>query len=510
MAQFLIVRRFLAAVHKVIQKEARGEIRGMLACGVAVPRRVELNPMATTVTEELRLPEPGERILGKYELLRLVGEGGMGAVFEAEHLKIHQRVAIKILLPARSTGRDTTRFSREARAASQLQTNHVARVLDVDSLPNGLPFMVMEFLDGCDLEEELRIRGRLGISEAVDYVIQVCEAVAEAHARGIVHRDLKPSNLFLCSEDAHRLVKVLDFGISKMQDEANVTLTCTALGTPLYMSPEQIRSAKDVDHRSDIWSLGVILFELIAGRPPFEGGATAVSVAIAVDPPPWLRSLRPEVSPELEQVVMTALEKLPSRRFRTVAALAEALQPFASDPTNPGRVRIDALPREVAVPGIYRAFQSATTLDSAQRVPGRGAISWDAEHPSRRRFPLLTVLVAAVAVVGVILVMRGAPWAGSSLQAGAGVVVDSVALPFPATSSASAARLVPSSEPPPARSVAAPTSGVPSNSNGNSPSRGESSKDSHAQTASVQRTPNASSVRPTPHSYRNTPNPTRL
>jgi serine/threonine-protein kinase len=351
--------------------------------------------MTSNVAEELRFPEPGEQILGKYQLIRLVGEGGMGAVFEAEHLVMRQRVAIKVLLPTRSTARDAARFSREARAASQLRSAHVARVLDVDRLESGLPFMVMEFLLGRDLEEELRIRGQLGVSEAVDYVIQACEAVAEAHARGIIHRDLKPGNLFLCEERDLRIVKVLDFGISKMQDEANVTITCTALGTPLYMSPEQIRNAKEVDHRTDIWSLGVILFELIAGRPPFEGGPTAVSVAIAVDPPPWLRTLRPEVPIELERVVMQALEKHPARRFATVADLAQALRRFASDPEHPGRVRLEDLPRDVPMPVGLRASRTATTLDG----PGRLASSWSTNADTRERRARLSVVAASGAAL---------------------------------------------------------------------------------------------------------------
>jgi serine/threonine-protein kinase len=389
-------------------------------------RAVEsIRPPLLTNAEEIRLPEPGEQILGKYLLVRLVGEGGMGAVFEAHHLVMQQRVAIKILLPARSTARDATRFSREARAASQLRSPHVARVLDVDYLPSGLPFIVMEFLDGCDIEDELRMRGHLGITESVDYVIQACEAVAEAHARGIVHRDLKPSNLFLCADAEERIVKVLDFGISKMEDESNVTITCTALGTPLYMSPEQIRNAKEVDHRSDIWSLGVILFELLTGRPPFEGGATAVSVAIAVDPPPWIRTLRPEVPPGLEQVIMRALEKHPSKRFSTVSELAHALQPFASDPENPGSVRLDSLPREFPpISSAMRSARNATTLDS----PGKVASSWSSNTESRERAARVSPWAAGGIAFAGIAALVGGLFAGATWMNAEGPPTPSVEL----------------------------------------------------------------------------------
>lgn len=316
-------------------------------------------------SREAALPEPGYGIGGKYRLNRLVGEGGMGVVYEALHLALGQRVAIKLLRPERTSERDAARFMREARAASRLSSRHVARVLDVDALPSGLPYMVMEFLDGRDLEQELLDRGWLGVSEAVDYVIQACDALAEAHALGIVHRDLKPSNLYLCSRGEIRVVKVLDFGISKIADEANVTATCTTLGTPLYMSPEQIRSSKDVDHRSDIWSLGVILFELLTGRPPFEGQATAVSVSIAVDPPPWPRTIRTDIPPPLEQIILQALEKDPARRHQTVADLALALSPFASNPDMPGQVRVSELPRQIATRLSLRADRNATTVDGS-------------------------------------------------------------------------------------------------------------------------------------------------
>jgi len=345
---------------------------------------------------ETPLPRPDSVIRGKYRLLRLIGEGGMGVVFQAEHLRLKQRMAIKVLQPTRSGQRDAARFMREARAASQLGSHHVARVLDVDELETGLPYMVMEYLDGCDLEHELGNRGRLLVSEAVDYVIQACAAVAEAHSKGIVHRDLKPSNLFLCDEGDERIVKVLDFGISKMADEASVTVTATSLGTPLYMSPEQIRDAKEVDHRTDIWSLGVILFELLAGKPPFEGrgGATAVSVAIAMDPPPWLRTLRTDVPVGLEQAVMKMLEKNRDARYQSVKEAAEALRPFASDPKTPGRVRVSQLPQVLSVGSGTRIKRTASTV-SASRVDS----AWTTDSRKRKRSRFFYYAFGAAAFV---------------------------------------------------------------------------------------------------------------
>jgi serine/threonine-protein kinase len=269
---------------------------------------------------------------GRYRLTGALGEGGMGLVFAAEHLRLRKSVAIKFLRADVALMPDAVeRFEREAHACCLLRGPHVVHVLDVDTDACGRPYIVMELLRGHDLEAELRSRGPLPVHEAVDWILQACAAAGEAHAAGIVHRDLKPSNLFLAEEAGTRVLKVLDFGISKLvRDEPPVTSAAVTVGTPLYMSPEQVRSSRDVDGRSDVWALGVILYELVAGAPPFLGTTTAAIAAIVADATPSLRRVRPDVPEDLELVVATALAKSPTDRFPTAEAFGAALAPFAS------------------------------------------------------------------------------------------------------------------------------------------------------------------------------------
>ncbi|WP_437720005.1 serine/threonine-protein kinase [Sorangium sp. So ce861] len=296
---------------------------------------------APTHDEAEGLVRQGQVIAGKYRVDRVIGIGGMGVVVAATHLQLEEQVAIKLLLPAAAHSRTLAeRFVREARAAVKVKSEHVARVTDVGTLESGTPYMVMEYLSGSDLADALRAGGPMPPQIAVEYVLQACEALAEAHAAGIVHRDLKPANLFLTRRaDGSPCVKVLDFGISKVATggaDPRITDTTAVMGSPLYMSPEQLKSARDVDARTDIWSLGVILFELLAGAPPFDGATMPqLCVAIMQGIPRPLASFRPDVPPALEAVIQRCLEKLPERRFRDVGALAEALAPFAS-----GRARI--------------------------------------------------------------------------------------------------------------------------------------------------------------------------
>ncbi|HVJ21862.1 MAG TPA: protein kinase, partial [Polyangiaceae bacterium] len=280
-----------------------------------------------------------EIVAGKYRVDRVLGQGGMGVVLAVWHLQLEERAAIKIMLPeAAASGDAVARFLREARAAAKIQSEHVARVRDVGTLDNGQPYMVMEYLEGEDLSAVVANRGALPVEDAVSYLLQACEALAEAHSIGIVHRDLKPGNLFLSRRrDGSELVKVLDFGISKVTgaaasgSDSAKTRTSALMGSPLYMSPEQMTSSRDVDARSDIWALGVILHELVTGRTPFDGETLPqICAMILSGPTPSVRAARADLPHALDAVITRCLEKNPDARFRNVAELALALQPFAA------------------------------------------------------------------------------------------------------------------------------------------------------------------------------------
>lgn len=281
--------------------------------------------------------QEGDLLAGKYRVEKVLGFGGMGVVVSAFRGDLEQRVAVKFLSQAAAERPDAAeRFRREARAAAKIKSEHVARVLDVGTLDTGLPYMVMEFLEGNDIAEELRQFERLPISDAVEFVLQAIEALAEAHSAGVVHRDLKPGNLFLARRaDGTRRVKVLDFGISKALsgssvEELSLTKTAALIGSPLYMAPEQMRSAKDVDTRADIWSLGAMLYEMLTGQPPYLGESIPqLCAALLHDDPIPLRQHRPEVPEGLDHAVLRCLMKDRNQRFPNVFELGRALLPFA-------------------------------------------------------------------------------------------------------------------------------------------------------------------------------------
>jgi eukaryotic-like serine/threonine-protein kinase len=289
----------------------------------------------------------GDILAEKYRVERVLGQGGMGVVVAAWHQQLDQRVALKFLLSEVLADEDTVaRFMREARASARLRSEHAAKVLDVGKLETGAPYIVMEYLEGRDLDATLESEGPLPIETAVDYVLQACEAVAEAHAAGIVHRDLKPANLFLTTRpDGSPCIKVLDFGISKKieaEDSRAMTRTKAMLGTPYYMSPEQMRSSRRVDQRSDIWAIGMILCQLTTGRTAFERGTLAeLCAAVLSEPPTPPRDLNPSIPPELEAIILRCLEKDADNRFADLSLLCAALASFGT----PGSPSVDRVAR---------------------------------------------------------------------------------------------------------------------------------------------------------------------
>ncbi|WP_437663334.1 serine/threonine-protein kinase [Sorangium sp. So ce1182] len=325
---------------------------------------------------------PGDVLLGKYRVESVLGRGAMGLVVAARHLALDDRVAIKVLLPRYVRDPEILqRFLREGRAAVRIRSRHVVRVADVGTLENGAPYLVMDHLEGRDLAAVLAESGVLPVPVAIELVLQVCEALAEAHAQGIIHRDVKPSNLFLTrNADGSPCIKVLDFGISKMTHAEDHALTRVGgmLGSPLYMSPEQLRSASDVDGRADVYSLGVVLFQLLTGRTPFIAQELAQLVYMVTQGEPLRpRALRPDIPAPLEQVLLAAIARDRDRRFPTIADLALALVPFAPSHVRAAAERLfvalrGSLPVASVQPGALPLASSAVAAVPAAAVPPEG------------------------------------------------------------------------------------------------------------------------------------------
>jgi len=346
--------------------------------------------------------ELGAVLAGRYRIDRVLGEGGMGIVVQAMHLQLHQSVAMKFLLPEVLGNQQVVqRFLREAQAAVRLRSEHVARVIDVGTLETGAPYMVLEYLEGCDLANFPR--AQLTVGGVVDLMLQACEALAEAHSLGIVHRDIKPANFFITrGPDGSPLLKVLDFGISKAPSaQGNLTATQSVMGTPAYMSPEQMRSSRDVDHRSDIWALGIVLYELLQGMPPF-GGETFSSMVLKVvnDPLPRLTVRLPG---ELDAIVYRCLEKDPARRYQNIAELAQALAPYAQSETQAAI----SVQRTSSIMGTSPSRPVIDPGTGQRKVPSTisGAAGARTMPPGKRRWPIFaSVGVLAAAVVGIAIV----------------------------------------------------------------------------------------------------------
>jgi serine/threonine-protein kinase len=415
--------------------------------------------------------KPGDLLDGKYRVERVLGAGGMGVVVQARHVDLNTRVAIKFMLPdALNDQESVERFHREARAAVRLRSDHTARVLDVGRMKNGAPYMVMEFLIGQDLGQIVEASGPLPITSAVEYLLQACEAIAEAHAIGIVHRDIKPRNLFLTKRiDGRPLVKVLDFGLAKTIDHTQdraLTRTTAVMGSPQYMSPEQMRATRSVDGRTDIWSLGVCLYELVTGSVPFDAATVPELCALVLkDPPPPPIERRADLPSALSALILKCLEKDPSLRFPDVAAFAEALEEYGSVAARgaASRVRhvLTTTPRVAdseapPPPGLdanaisvrfdtNAETRTAATFDSRPKKETRGGWIWVGAATAA-----LTVVgvVGLAFVLGVVRARPARPVASVDHPPAAVSVVSSEPAPPPAPASAAPPPPVIASAPP--------------------------------------------------------------
>ncbi len=367
----------------------------------------------------------------------------MGVVVAATHLAVHNRVALKFVRPAahaeghKGAGDFTLRFLREAQAAGRLNSEHVARIYDAGALEDGTPYIAMEYLDGHDLGRIVEGDAPLAVPDAVEYVLQACEALVEAHSHGIVHRDLKPQNLFLCRRlNGMPLVKVLDFGIAKeIGGSAQKVLTdsTVVLGSPLYMSPEQMRGAREADPRSDIWSLGVILHQLLARELPFDANTVPeLCVKVMTEPHPKLADIRPHVPPELSEIVSRCLEKDVARRWSSVAELAAKLEPFSRSAERgvvdrPWRSFVDTIDSGAVEPSAPRTAgvsgSGAVAASTGPKLSADTGVTWGevsgakSPAPPRRRSFLVGAVAGTLLTAGVVVAAMYAREDGTKVPA---------------------------------------------------------------------------------------------
>jgi eukaryotic-like serine/threonine-protein kinase len=416
--------------------------------------------------------QQGDLVAGKYRVTRVLGEGGMGLVVAAVHEQLEQPVALKFLHAEHVSRPEVVqRFLREARAAVKIHSEHVARVLDVGTNDDGAPFMVMEYLQGEDLEQILTARGPLPVQEAVGYVLQACEAVAEAHSLGIVHRDLKPANLFVAARPSSKpVVKVLDFGISKIPSTAkDVALTSAQamMGSPGYMSPEQMTEARTAGVRSDVWSLGVVLYELLTARLPFSGDTMPELVAsILAKTPAPIATARADVPAGVQALVDQCLQKDPAARYTDIGALARALAPFGPPRSEQSVERIEhVLGQGDAAVAPTQSMPAIRTDDYHRSQPeGRTLLpttSRPAQTPSRVRPALLGLGVLVLGGGTALLVMR--PWkTPAPTTAPASAVLTTPPAPTTASVATEAtASAAPSAAPAPSTTAPAAVSSAP-------------------------------------------------
>ena len=410
---------------------------------------------ATSGTQYLAEPqfimpfERGQVVGRKYEIIDLLGVGGVGFVVAANHIELGERVALKFLKPEMLVNPEVVgRFAHEALAAVRIKSEHVARVFDVGSLPDGTPFIVMEYLDGRDLFDVITQDGPQPVRRAVDYVLQACEALADAHACGVVHRDIKPENLFLLQRsEGIELIKVLDFGISKLaltgsavKSKVPLVRTMLPMGSPVYMSPEQIRASKDIDCRTDIWSMGCVLYELLTGKAAFDAPSlTQLSATILEQHPPPPSTDHPEIPAAMDAIVSRCLEKNPKDRYQNVAELAMAIYPFG-----PRRARVSA-------ERCCLLLKVASSQQGEFELPSVRPPTWDGV--SSGSFPTDQNLVSPVAPTPAVAVEEVNPFASKNrskkvalialgvvaLVSGLFTVAHLASQPEPATASSAAA-----------------------------------------------------------------------
>ncbi len=452
----------------------------------------------------------GQVLAAKYRVDRVLGAGGMGIVVAATHLQLDQLVALKFIRrEAMAIPEVVSRFEREARSAVRLKSEHVARIIDVGRLETGSPFIVMEYLEGQDLSGLLEQHGPLGVASACDFIVQACDAIAEAHGLGIIHRDLKPGNLFLANTShGQQIIKVLDFGISKNQTalgDPNMTRTQAVMGSPGYMSPEQMRSTKSVDGRTDLWSLGVILYELVAGRVPFHADTfTALCLKVAMDPHPPLPALPAALPPGFEAVVSRALEKDPALRYQSASELAQALAPFGHPHTRERAMRLAASPAGVQASSSH-PFVAATPAQSTLHAAA-GQVRVDAMGRKGRLRKVALAGVGVCAAIG-IAIGTGAIRGGRGEEAGARSPAPDHQADRGTTATAAATQPAPPAPRPPemAPDVAVPTPSREASMGAGGPGPPDGGLDARAEPADAQQAPAVKDARPKDKSKAVTP-----
>jgi eukaryotic-like serine/threonine-protein kinase len=427
------------------------------------------------------LLESGQLLDGKYRIGRLLGQGGMGAVYEGHHELIDRRIAIKTLLPSLEQEASIVRFEREARAAGRIGNDHILEIYDIGSLPDGGRYMVMEYLDGRALSDRIRASGRLEVPEVGHIGLQLLNGLGAAHDAGVLHRDLKPDNIFLVNQKAgmRDFVKIIDFGISKFnlgKDEMRMTATGMVVGTPYYIAPEVAKGLGDADHRADIYAVGVILYEALSGRVPFDAeNFNNLLFKIVLEEPPHLTTLVPELDPELAALVHKAMARDKTHRFQSCAEFAEALRGWAElKGVSWGPSGITPAPR----PSLYSFSdgQSTASLASASHTPaplgsatiqapavgaatpGAFGASQPLESLPKRQPPLGLMLGAGGAAVALIAILVMV-FSGEDAKDSAPTAASAGELAGPETSTADVLEAEPPKEaaPPPKEETANPS-----------------------------------------------------